>query len=119
MLIEDCLPILEVSHSTAVEGDRSPEYLLQDCSISSRKMKLFHFQSSGMQEETFSNVQRYIEIFGSMSGRHHHNTMQELFLQTINNFAHLTNLKKLIRVHKTQETVNGSHQLTVTVSLEA
>ena len=119
-LIEDCLPVVEVSHITGDGGDCSSESIPLGFSASSRKMKLFHF--SGIQEEAFSNVQRYIEsikFLDLLSGKHCQDNMQKLFLDTLSEFAKLANLAKLVDIKEepTADGSNGSSQLTATITV--
>ena len=119
-LIEEYLPLPELSDESHSSVECFLEPVLPDCFVPSRKMKLFHCM--GTQEEAFSYLRRmYIESskrLDSLAGRHcQGTTMQEMFHQTISTFAKLANLTE--RVNLNEEVIaDGRSQLTVTVSME-
>ena len=96
------------SHNTGAEGDCSPEQVLQDCTVPSSKMKLFHCSA---KQETFSNVQQYIEtcqFHDSLLERLCKDNMQELVCQTITKLAQLAHLTGLLDIK--QEIIDAAVQ---------
>ena len=107
--------ISDGGHSNGAKGECSPEQTLQDCSVASRKMKLFH--CSGREEEAFSGVQQYIKackFLDSLSGRHYQGTMHEIFSRTIAEFAQVAGFTRVVDTEP-KPTKDGSIELTVTV----
>ena len=104
------------SDSIAAKKDCSPGQVLQDWSVPSRKMKLFH--CLGLQKEAMPSIRQYIEssqFLDSLLERKCQGTMLHVFHQTIVEFAQLANLTEFVNLTEVETTIHGSSHLTVTV----